>query len=61
MFSSEITVDVVVLANTSPQYGHLIFLSVDAPAHPKEKNPKNTNTKTIDKMMFTDFDIVRRL
>jgi hypothetical protein len=33
------------MVKTAPHFGHLTFVSFDAPAHPKEKNAKRINTK----------------
>jgi hypothetical protein len=33
------------MVKTAPHFGHLTFVSLDTPAHPKEKTAKSTNAK----------------
>jgi hypothetical protein len=35
------------MVKTAPHFGHLTFVSLDTPAHPKEKTAKSTNAKKI--------------
>jgi hypothetical protein len=39
------------MVKMAPHFGHFKFVSLDTPAHPKEKAAKNTNAKK----MFTHF------
>jgi hypothetical protein len=45
------------MVNTAPHFGHLIFVSFDTPAHPKENTAKRANTKE----MLTHFLITTHL
>jgi hypothetical protein len=33
------------MVKTAPHFGHLTFVSLDAPAHPKEKNAKRIKAR----------------
>ncbi len=45
------------MVKTAPHFGHLIFVSLATPAHPKEKTAKSTNAKK----MLTHFRIIAHL
>ena len=45
------------MVKTAPHFGHLIFVSFDVPAHPKEKTATSANAKN----MLTHFLITTHL
>ena len=43
------------MVKTAPHFGHLIFASLDTPAHPKEKSASSVNPKKILAHLFITY------